>query len=241
MTEEQASKESQESTWEWKYAIKDEQGARGFHINKKEALDNFSKYFDKYLPSGNTEFSRIVTSIMENDGVTQTVAEERAWRAHQNAVDVHAQAAFEHFSRQFLKVMNDFYQAVQMLAISQALDELRSMPFTLKGETCELVFKHADRNLLQRDVMGFMVASTKDMTGRKGPGQHSPWTSEMITKATQGAVELLRQTGERPTYDNINKVLKEHFGDRAPESGEALRKLLKRLGLNLKAMITGEY
>jgi len=43
------------------------------------------------------------------------------------------------------------------------------------------------------------------------------------------------------TYDNIAAILKNKFDDKAPDSGDSLRKLVKRLNINWMDLKNGKY
>jgi hypothetical protein len=220
--------------WAWKYFIKNEQGIGEFCVGKSEMMALFFYYFDKHLSSKHQNFPRIVSNIIEHDNATQEEAEERARRLHKAAVELHAQGAFQHFSDIFLRLMNDFFSAAQLEAITHALDALRKIPIVVDGEPCALSFNHAETKILRKDSLDFIVTAAKKRHGRKGRGQFSQWTSTELASAIQGTLALLPKQDR--SYTKVTEVLKIIYGDRAPDSPEALRKLLKRFGLNWRGL-----
>jgi hypothetical protein len=232
--EQKDANEPRADDWAWKYFIKNEQGIGEFSRRGSEMMAFFFDYFDKHLPSKHQNFPRIVSNIIEHDNATQEEAEERARRLHTRAVERHAQVAFQHFSGNFLKIMNDFFKAAQLEAVSYALDTLRKIPIVIEDEPCALSFNHADTKVLRKDSLDFIVSSTKKRQGRKGRGHFSQWSSTELTAAIQGILALLSRQDR--TYEKVTEVLKTVYGDKAPDSPEALRKLLKRFGLSWRKL-----
>ncbi len=71
----------------------------------------------------------------------------------------------------------------------------------------------------------------------KKAGPAAEWSNTELSKAV---AEVLKELPERQrTYAGVAEKLKERHGSRAPESGEALRKMLKRLYINWTELKAG--
>lgn len=222
--------------WLWVYILKDKQGLRNFKIGKQEMLKIFSRHFDKDLPSKESNFSRIVNRIIENDRTSKKEAEERAHRLHQEAVDRHASLAFERFAQEFVGILTDFFKDAQIEAITYALKVLRKIPIEIMNEPAILVFNHAHPKVLQKQVTDMQIAASKKRQGATSRGQHSQWAKAELESVLQGAFAILPKPSH--TYSEIATLLKNIYGDKAPESGEALRKLVTRIGIDWKQLKT---
>jgi hypothetical protein len=65
-------------------------------------------------------------------------------------------------------------------------------------------------------------------------GRLSQWSKDDLEPIIRRTLELLPKP--RRTYDNVLSILKGIYGDDAPETGEALRKALERIGIDWKAL-----
>jgi hypothetical protein len=98
--------------------------------------------------------------------------------------------------------------------------------------------KHALRHLQNlRDTEKQIVR--KDL-GLPNAGQPSHWKKSELATAIMAAFDLLPTPGDK-TYENVSKFLKEWYGEKAPESGESLRKMVARFKLSWKQLKTGQY
>jgi len=68
-------------------------------------------------------------------------------------------------------------------------------------------------------------------------GKPSEWTPLELTRAIRGIMRGLPKS--RRTYDTVAKKMQTVYGDKAPASGEALRKLVDRLELDWRSLKTG--
>jgi len=64
-------------------------------------------------------------------------------------------------------------------------------------------------------------------------GRFSQWAKNELEPIIQGALSLIKEK-ERRTYKNVLSILQGIYGDNAPESPEALRKILQRAGVDWK-------
>jgi len=80
----------------------------------------------------------------------------------------------------------------------------------------------------------------KTLIGETGPGSFSQWTAPELNFAIREAMTLIPDRRNR-TYDNIAAILKNKFDDKAPDSGDSLRKLVKRLNINWMDLKNGKY
>jgi hypothetical protein len=65
-------------------------------------------------------------------------------------------------------------------------------------------------------------------------GRLSQWSKADLEPIIRRTLELLPKP--RRTYENAVSILKGIYGDNAPETGEALRKALERVGIDWKAL-----
>ncbi len=106
-------------------------------------------------------------------------------------------------------------------------------------------FALADGNLLpdeRQQVIAQHTSKTaerlKRSLGIPKKGQASKWSGVELSLAIKGVIQ------EHPklprTYAAIAKRLNVNYGDKAPATGEALRKLIQRYGLNWKTLKSGQ-
>jgi hypothetical protein len=66
-------------------------------------------------------------------------------------------------------------------------------------------------------------------------GRAPMWSAAQLSEAIIGAMVTL-PAGMKITYDSVIEAIREHHPDRAPHSGESLRKMVKDLQLEWKAL-----
>ena len=66
-------------------------------------------------------------------------------------------------------------------------------------------------------------------------GRPSGWNKDNLASALRAALITLARPKER-TLANVAVILKDTYGKEAPESGESLRKLIDRIGLDWKSL-----
>jgi hypothetical protein len=66
-------------------------------------------------------------------------------------------------------------------------------------------------------------------------GRPSGWNKENLANAIRAALTTLPRPKQR-TLANVATILKDAYGKQAPESGESLRKMIERVGLDWKAL-----
>ncbi len=199
-------------------------------------LAGFFDYFNNNLPSGQSNLFQLISNIIDHDQATPEEAEQRARRLHTYAAEVHAQIAFEHFSKNFIEMLDSFFRSSEVTAIAATTDRMRKVPIMLEGEPCALSFRHAETKVLRKQSSALVLKSARKGQGVKGPGKPSQWTSSELSSAIKSTLTLLPPS-ER-SYGKVNEILKTVFGERAPETPEALRKLITRFGLNWKKLKT---
>ena len=78
----------------------------------------------------------------------------------------------------------------------------------------------------------------KERLGFKQRGQKSKWDKNELARAVIEALGTL--PSEKQTYEHVCSVLKERHPDKAPKSGDALRKLIQRHGLVWEVLKAGQ-
>ena len=79
----------------------------------------------------------------------------------------------------------------------------------------------------------------RERLGFRAPGQPSKWTSNELAQAVQEALESL--STQQKTYPKVAALLKERYPEKSPKSGEALKKLLVRKGIDWWKFKRGHY
>jgi hypothetical protein len=81
-------------------------------------------------------------------------------------------------------------------------------------------------SLIIQDRNKEMGAEIRESLGVEATrGKHSQWTGLGLTLALRGIVKELKR--QRRTYAVVAEKMQKGYGNKAPASGEALRKLLK--------------
>jgi hypothetical protein len=70
-------------------------------------------------------------------------------------------------------------------------------------------------------------------------GRHSQWTPSELTIAVRSALDSIPEN-EKKDYENVAFKLQKSHPDKAPKSGDALRKLMSRLDVNWKDLKNGQ-
>jgi hypothetical protein len=78
----------------------------------------------------------------------------------------------------------------------------------------------------------------KERLGFKQRGQKSKWNKDELARAVMEACDTLPP--EKRTYGRVCSVLKERYPDKAPKSGDSLRKLLISNGLVWEVLKAGK-
>jgi hypothetical protein len=211
MAEEEEKSEGVDSDWEWQYIIKDEQEQRTFHTDKREMMSFFLDHFDKTLSSGHSNLSRIISDLINQDKVTEEEAEIRARKMHKAAATVHAQIAFEHFSRNFIEALNVFFKMTQFNAIQHAREELSEKPILIKGKMWEegwgLVFRHPQQKELRKEALNLFIGHAKKLQGVGGAGRRQKVTAEVKAKAPELLQEVKEFCEEIKSYHDAKKAV----------------------------------
>lgn len=201
---------------------------RGIHacMIKILAASRFSKYGYKVR----------WRHTIEEDGVTVTPVFESAEDAQRFSTI---------FMQQVLDLIDNQAQIAARYFITNLEDELMRtlekhahLAITFSGEGAS----ESEKQLFARSVLdnvkawqGLEIRDVKERLKARGPGQHSQWTKDELERVVRGVLAILPTPRSR-TYDKVTKILKGLYGDRAPESGEALRKMLDRFGLDWKKL-----
>ncbi len=69
-------------------------------------------------------------------------------------------------------------------------------------------------------------------------GPQAQWSNRALWRAVAQALKTLQKNEQ--TYANVTRILKEKYPDKAPETPEALRKMLDRLGIDWKSLKSGQ-
>jgi hypothetical protein len=130
-------------------------------------------------------------------------------------------------------------RAFQEILVEATLDEAMStlsdiIHFYLNYFRIESI----DMKEVLREHTRAAEARLKERLDLRGPGRRSEWTRLDLTNAVSEALKELPKKREQ-TYNHIARVLKEKYPDKAPESGDSLRKTLKRFEINLKELKIG--
>jgi hypothetical protein len=200
--------------WEWQYTIKDEQGQRAFTIDKREMLTFFFNHFDDSLSSGSSNLSQLISDLINQDDITEKEAEMHARQLHKAAAIIHAKTAFQHFSGNFVELLNTFFKMAQVNAIQQARAELSKKPLRIKGNTWEepweLVFRHPEQQVLQDESMEFFIAQAKKLQKRRASGRRKKVTVEVKTVAPELFQETLELCEEIKKSHDLKKAMFDH-------------------------------
>ena len=121
-----------------------------------------------------------------------------------------------------------------------------SIQESLRRETLSHFVDVVDMTLIKREgrlgtvkqVIARHLKSTtarfRETFGIKSRGKFSPWAPTTLTRAIVGVVQQYPR--EDHSYANVVKRLQQQYPDKAPPSADALKKLVKRMGLNWSYM-----
>ncbi len=82
-----------------------------------------------------------------------------------------------------------------------------------------------------RDHLGIVDKTLRARFGL-APGRPAQWTATELARAISEAISSLPPA--RRTYDKVTEKLQEKFPDKAPKTGESLRKTVRLLGIDWK-------
>lgn len=216
----------------WYFAIKDEFGGTlTFGYTPRPMLQKLSENFDQAPEPSDSE---IVSSAKEY-GLTPDEAIAKARKAHSWLVAEYsnyaAQVLYKELPLMFKETLDALADRVWLRTVFDQHDKWKEKALLLPTES---------RTVVTNRFFNIYNKRAKKYMSTPGPGQHSQWTKDELERVVRGAIALLPNTRDR-TYSRVAQILKDFYGDKAPKSGEALRKLLNRFGLDWKKLKTGQY
>lgn len=132
------------------------------------------------------------------------------WRAH----------ALKIFGEQYTQAIIDALASLLAMASTVALIEMGLSPLSKSAA-------HADLMQLADKVLRVRLGMKQ--------GRAPMWSAAQLAEAVVAAMVSV-PTGVKITYDSVVEVMREHHPDRAPHSGESLRKMVKEAQLEWKEL-----
>lgn len=117
-------------------------------------------------------------------------------------------------------------------AIMDSLASLLGMSSMLA--LIEMGLSPLSRSAVLADMLNLTDKVLRVRLGMK-QGRAPMWSAAQLSEAVVAAMVSL-PSGEKITYDSVRDALREHHPDRAPHSGESLRKMVKEAQIEWKAL-----
>lgn len=120
---------------------------------------------------------------------------------------------------------------------------LEEAALTLGDEANGMIGELGIEQMNFHELVSTHVQATRDRVRDRfnipSEGQPSPWIKDELAAAVVSVLNAL--PAKERNYSKVSEELKKSYGEKAPESAEALRKLLSRFNLNWKKLKTGQY
>ena len=139
--------------------------------------------------------------------------------------------------------LQKFTRAVHQAFVGSVLDAMLHEAELQLNDMVHFTLNHMGLDSI--DMREQVKAHTRETTARvkrqlgvQATGPQAQWSNRALSRAVAQALRTLRKNEQ--TYANVTRILKEKYPDKAPETPEALRKMLDRLGINWKSLKTGQ-
>lgn len=149
-----------------------------------------------------------------------TVGASMPYFERKEQIDEWRLRTLEVFRKEYTQAVMDSLASLLMMGSMIALIEMGLSPLTKPAV-------HADMMQLADKVLRVRLGMKQ--------GRAPMWSAAQLSEAIIGAMVSL-PVGTKITYDSVVEALREHHRDRAPHSGESLRKMVKDLQLEWKAL-----
>lgn len=149
-----------------------------------------------------------------------TVGASMPYFENQEQVEEWRLRTLEVFRKHYTQAVMDGLASLLAMGSMVALIEMGLSPLSKPAV-------HADMMQLEDKVLRVRLGMKQ--------GRAPMWSAAQLSEAIVGAMVSL-PTGTKITYDSVVEAIREHHRDRAPHSGESLRKMVKDLQLEWKAL-----